>query len=270
MTTHQLGQEGLHWFVGVVEDREDPKKLGRVKVRVYNLHSENKALMPTDQLPWATIMMPAFFPSHEKVGLSPNGLTVGSTVIGFFMDGYDANQPVIMGTIHGIPNNDEQKHDVPEPAREINNISKTYDTMEPQTAYDARYPYNKVLRTERGHVVEIDDTPGKERIHLFHTSGTYFEINFEGRKVEKVVNDNYKIVLGNDTIHVIGNVNTQVDGSYTLNATGPVVINGSTVNINRGTMGAARIGDTADTGDAGSAVGSNKIESGSGTVFIGD
>lgn len=270
MTVRELGQEGFIWFIGIVEDRDDPLKLGRVKVRIYNHHSNNSALMPTNELPWASIMMPAFSPSHDKVGISPTGLTIGTTVIGFFLDGNDTNQPVIMGTIFGIPNNDTQKHDVPEVVREINNISKTYDSLEPESSYNARYPYNKALRTESGHVVEFDDTPGRERIHIFHTSGTYTEINNDGRKVDKVVNDHFEITFGSKTVHIKGNVNILVDGSYTLNASGPVVINGSTVNINNGTMGAARIGDTADTGDAGAAVGSNKIESGSGTVFIGD
>ena len=59
--------------------------------------------------------------------------------------------------------------------------------------------------------------------------------------------------------------------------TGNIIVNGKTINMNRGTMGAARIGDTADTGDTGTGgpndtneAGTNVIESGSGTVFIGD
>ena len=43
----------------------------------------------------------------------------------------------------------------------------------------------------------------------------------------------------------------------------------TTINLNQGSNGAARVGDTADTQDPGNAVGTNKIESGSSTVFIG-
>lgn len=216
MTTKRLGQEGFVWFFGVVEDREDPLKLGRVKVRIYDFHSTNKALMPTDQLPWAIIMVPPTNPSFNKVGLSPNGLTVGSTVVGFFMDGYDANQPVIMGTIHGIPGNDNNKHDVAELAREVNNLNKQYDSKEPESAYEAKYPYNKVLRTESGHVIELDDTPGKERIHIFHKTGSYTEIDKDGRKVEKVTGNNFEIVLGNSTVHINGNYDLFIDGVTTF------------------------------------------------------
>ena len=232
MTVRKLGQEGLIWFLGVVESRDDPDKLGRVKVRIFDLHTQNKALMPTDQLPWATIMMPAFHPSFNKVGLSPTGLIVGSTVIGFFLDGNDANQPVIMGTIHGIQDNNVQKHDVPDTAREINNISKSYDAMEPESSYGTRYPFNKVFNTERGHVIEIDDTPDKERIHIYHRSGTYSEINSEGRKVDKVVNDHYEITLGNKTVHIKGNVNILVDGTYTLESKGNMTIKAPRIDLN--------------------------------------
>ena len=54
MTTQQLGEEGFRWFIGIVEDIEDPKKLGRAKVRILNEHDE----VETDNIPWAHVMMP--------------------------------------------------------------------------------------------------------------------------------------------------------------------------------------------------------------------
>lgn len=240
MTTQNIGQEGFHWFLGVVEERNDPLKLGRVRVRIYNIHSSSKALMPTDQLPWAVIMVPPTNSSYQQVGISPNGLTIGSTVIGFFMDGKDTNQPVVMGTIHGIPDNDVSKHDSPGPARELNNIQKTFDSMEPASAYEAAYPYNKVFRTEGGHVVEFDDTPGKERLHIFHKKGTYTEINKDGRRVDKTVGDHFEIIIGNQTIHIKGNqevkidgnVNILVDGTFTLESKGNMKLIAPRIDLN--------------------------------------
>jgi hypothetical protein len=134
-----------------------------------------------------------------------------------------------------------------------------------------------VYQSESGHVIELDDTPNKERIHVFHRSGTYTEINQEGRRVNKIVGDDIEVILkdktvyiqGNAKVEIKGNVDVTVDGNYNLNVTGDIKINGKTINLNQGSNGAARVGDTADTQDPGNAVGTNKIESGSETVFIG-
>jgi hypothetical protein len=276
MTVKSLGREGFVWFLGTVENRDDPLQLGRVKVRALNFHVSNKSLMPTDELPWAIVQMPVTSTSLNKVGISPTGITVGATVVGFFLDGNDANYPVITGTIHGIPDNNAQLHDVSELARGINSLQKTYDSYEPKSAYASKYPYNKVLQTEGGHVVEFDDTPGQERIHIFHKSGTYSEIDKDGRQVDKVVGNKVEIVLKDNTVHILGTVNIKVDGDYNLNVDGDIIMNGKTINLNRGTKGAARIDDVSDTGDDGTgshfdtnSPGTNLIETGSSTVFIG-
>jgi len=277
MTTMSLGEEGFRWFVGKVEDRDDPLLLGRLKVRVYNLHSESQSRTSTDELPWAMVMNTVNNSNLDKVGVSPTGIRVGTTVVGFFMDGNDGNMPVIMGSLAGIPGNQATNHDVPFEARELNKVEKTTIGPEPDTSYAAKYPFNKVMRTEGGHVIEVDDTTGHERLHIFHKSGTYVEINQDGRMITKVNDDDFQIVANNREVYIKGNVNIQVDGNYTMNVTGDIVMNGRTINMNYGTMGAARIGDTADTGDDGTgshfdtnAPGTNIIETGSGTVFIGD
>lgn len=233
MTAKKIGQEGFIWFVGVVEDRNDPLKLGRVRVRIYNVHSLNTSVLPTDSLPWATILMPPFSASNNQVGLSPTGLTVGSTVVGFFMDGLDNNFPVVFGTFHGIPDINNNLHDVPEQAREVNNLTKDFDAREPASAYNSKYPFNKVFKTERGHIIEIDDTPDNERIHVYHKSGTYTEINKEGRKVDKVVDKHFEIIFKDQTIHIRGKQDILIDGNQTVNIKGQqdVVIDGNqTVN----------------------------------------
>ena len=36
-----LGRDGFIWFTGVVEDRDDPDKLGRVRVRCVGYHTND-------------------------------------------------------------------------------------------------------------------------------------------------------------------------------------------------------------------------------------
>ena len=93
----------LNWWMGVVEDRDDPEKLGRCKVRIFGLHTENVGLLPTDDLPWAVPMQPITSAATSGVGSTPVGIVPGAWVVGFFMDGAECQQPVIMGTIAGKP-----------------------------------------------------------------------------------------------------------------------------------------------------------------------
>lgn len=88
---------------GVVESRDDdPKKLGRCKVRVVGVHSEDNVLLPTRDLPWAYPMMPVHSASMSGIGYSPTGIVEGTWVVVSFRD-VDMQQPIILGTIGGIP-----------------------------------------------------------------------------------------------------------------------------------------------------------------------
>ena len=98
-----MGLDGFVWFTGVVEDRNDPSKLGRVKVRCLGFHTDDKNDIPTKDLPWAHVMHPVTDPSMQGMGNSPTFLVEGSWVIGFFRDSREKQQPVIMGTLPGYP-----------------------------------------------------------------------------------------------------------------------------------------------------------------------
>ena len=59
--------------------------------------------MPTDALPWAFPLMPLTSASQTGVGTSPTGPVEGSWIMGFFRDGEDASDPVMLGTLPGRP-----------------------------------------------------------------------------------------------------------------------------------------------------------------------
>ena len=106
-----MGKDGFQWFVGVVEDRQDPKTLGRVRVRCLGYHTEDLVKLPTKDLPWAHPMNPITSATVSGIGQTPLGVVEGTWVVGFFTDGPTAQQPIIMGTLPGVPKNLPSKGD---------------------------------------------------------------------------------------------------------------------------------------------------------------
>jgi len=297
-----MGRNGFVWWQGVVEDIQDPLKIGRVRVRVLGWHTDDKAQIPTEDLPWAGVIMPTNSASVSGKGWSPTGILQGTWVIGFFRDGLNAQEPLVFGTLGGIntvripvpdlqsntPFGGEQerremlaemvesrkaevdkaindaKNDVGlkpyqlprnptiNPNRgftdpdglfplisrmgeadtnrlargeQIDNtiVGKKRSTLEfcstalygfwvePQTAYAAQYPYNNVYESQAGHVVEYDDTPGAERMHHYHCSGTFTEVHPKGSEVHKVVGNAWDITLNDKMILVKGNASFNAD-----------------------------------------------------------
>jgi hypothetical protein len=93
-----MGLDGFVWWMGVVEDRMDPLHLGRARVRIHAWHTDDKAMIPTEHLPWAHVLHPVNG-THGSV-VPPKE---GTMVMGYFMDGKEGEYPVIMGIFHGIP-----------------------------------------------------------------------------------------------------------------------------------------------------------------------
>lgn len=256
------------WFTGVVEDVMDPLQMGRVRIRCFGYHTDNKSEIPTSDLPWASVMTPITSASMSGIGLSATGILQGSWVVGFFRDGPSAQDPIILGTVPSMNvsapdiskgfSDPSGKYplittlmtpDMPIEARKDYKLSKAYHMrevnlppsvpiakpptmtatgMDPEDIYLARqewkpwsiqtvvkpsYPKNQVFKTESGHVFEVDDTPGAERILDYHRSGTYSEIDAKGNKTTTVMGTNYKIVLSNDDIYIYGNANLTVEGN---------------------------------------------------------
>ena len=103
MITDFMGKDGFIWFAGVVEDRADPLKLGRVRVRCLGYHTENKEQLPTEDLPWAHPLLPITSSGVSGLGQTPLGLVEGSWVIGFFRDADTKQDAVILGSLPGKP-----------------------------------------------------------------------------------------------------------------------------------------------------------------------
>jgi lysozyme len=93
--------------------------------------------------------------------------------------------------------------------------------------YNAQYPFNHVMQTESGHVLEFDDTPHSERVHIYHKSGTFIEIDANGTQVNRIIGDGYEILERNGYVQVNGSLNVTIDGAQNIN-----VKNAMNLNVN--------------------------------------
>ncbi len=176
------------WFTGeVTKIAEDGSN--RVKVYPHGYYSvEYKDVGKADVLPWATVMMPSTSGGTIDSGQN-HSLEVGSHVVGFFRDGPSAQDPIVMGVIHG--------QDIPTGAS----------------------PTNKVHTSKSGHLVEFDNTEGSERINIKHKSGTTINIASDGT-VNISSSNNTVNIVGNTTvtgtIHATGDISTDAGNAPSL------------------------------------------------------
>ena len=96
------GEDGFHWFIGqvVASEQKIPNlKHGyRAKVRILGRHPSTNEVRD-DELPWAQFLLPASLGSGNNFGGHSFMLQGGETVVGFFLDGSNMQQPIILGTL---------------------------------------------------------------------------------------------------------------------------------------------------------------------------
>ena len=112
--TNFLGKDGFIWWIGQVVRQSSwidnlpstPTKTTkqqkgfdfRYKVRIMGYHTAVPGELTDDQLPWASVMLPVTAGTSGGARQTPQ-LRQGNFVYGFFLDGEDAQQPIIMGVI---------------------------------------------------------------------------------------------------------------------------------------------------------------------------
>ena len=208
--------DNFRWFIGKVVDLGDPTTMGRIKVRVIGVHGDS---IKDEDLPWAQTIVPINEGGTKELG-NALGIQVDARVFGIFMDGKDSQMPLVLGSMPKYEDDSKSNRSTPRLSYGINTISKTPDTVngEPESPYAAVYPFNKVTQTPSGHVIEIDDTPSAERIHIYHKSGTFVEMHPNGDVVTHTKNG-FKTVTGNEKIHVTGDMEIVCDGNFKVTAT---------------------------------------------------
>ena len=109
-----LGQ-GFNWWIGQVaddsywreninpgkfEDKDSIRGWGyRYKVRIFGLHDLGEDSISSENLPWANIMYPVTAGGYQQNSGQTPMVRQGNIVFGFFLDGSEQDQPVIMGVL---------------------------------------------------------------------------------------------------------------------------------------------------------------------------
>jgi len=89
----------LRWFIGrAVNVSSDPETRGRVQVRIYGIHSDNKIDIGDDDLPWAECLVPTTEGGVSGIGRMPQ-IKPSALVFGIFLDGKLSQSPLILGSI---------------------------------------------------------------------------------------------------------------------------------------------------------------------------
>jgi len=274
---------------GVVEDINDPDKLGRVKVRIFGVHdprtnyADGTIGLTTSELPWAHVLTQGA--AMNGIGFSPSFIVQGTWVTGYFRDAFK-QEPIVTGALNGYASSANKKYsdtfrdpkkeegyplsthlneqDVNRLARNdfndnpesmltasspltandsvkhgkqarhqilidkaanrtlnVQQVASASSWNEPYQSYAATYPNNLVMETTCGHIREYDSTPGAERIHEYHTSGSFYEIRPDGSKITKIVGSDYEIIIKNKNVSIAGNLN------ITVNQNASILVNGT-------------------------------------------
>ena len=195
-------QEGnrlfLGFYRGTVFDNNDPLQLGRVRCLVPDV----LGTVPTD---WAPMVTPYGGNSERGMLFIPE--KDAGIVVGF--ESGDEQRPLCFGCWYSAPGGVSE---VPSISKGLGDAS-TKDPFLSQTTpqisslpsgYAAKYPNNKVIRTQAGHSIELDDTPGKERVRLAHKSGTLFEITENGDMNIRVFGNLGMVIDGDWLVHMAG------------------------------------------------------------------
>lgn len=103
-----------------------------------------------------------------------------------------------------------------ESARAVGIVSGPVTWNQPPIPYNAIYPFNHVRVSESGHIQETDDTPGNERTHSYHRSGTFEEVDVNGTRVNRIVGDDFEIVERNGHVLIRGSMNVTIIGNNNI------------------------------------------------------
>lgn len=239
----------MELYKGIIEDNNDPKKIGRVKVRVYGVHSDDVNMLPTNTLPWSEIIHGS---SLSGSGIGMSAVPNKGTMVWVLFENNNINVPVVIGAVSGIHDKASSKKAfsdidgvIPVSSRlnesdinrltrnekisetihgTINNNLKSTSAVgrtisEPaSTSNNTVYPNNRVYEDLSGNVVEVDSTAGNSRIRVYHSSGARIEFDKDGNIIVKGLKNSYNLIAGDLSEYIEKNVQSKINGLLSIEA----------------------------------------------------
>lgn len=267
-------------FEGIVENNIDEMKLSRVQVRIFGIHTENRddeeaeQYMPVEDLPWAEVGLPVFG-GMEGAGI--NGVLERGTPVYIMFKDEEQQKPLVIAVKQQImkdapdsgfsdPENEYPSDEMRDKVNGGSGANMQYrdsfkeekddisDLGEPKVYGNSNATQNKVIQSKH-HIIELDDTDGEERVHIYHKSGSFQEYHADGSMVERTKLDRYTIVLGDWKILVEGDVELTVKGNVNS------IIEGNMDSLVKGDSTSTIEGNSTSTieGDADVSIGGNSI-----------
>jgi len=240
-------------YRALVLDNNDPRQLGRIKVRCEPVYGD-------DASPWA-------FPCTPMAGAMDGGFLfippVGSLVWVEFEQGFAGN-PIYAGGFwtnasvgrpsDGSPIEQSVEHQgnnnpIPLHCQGLPDGSDLDGSMRgndgvPESNFQGQYPHVRMMRTPSGHYLEFDDTEGEERVQIQHKSGAFIEILADGsintcaagkvhtfgKQMSAYCDGSYvNEIQGTKTENIAGDYHINVGGTYVITYGAETVIDyGST------------------------------------------
>lgn len=281
-------------YRGVVEDNNDPLSQGRCRIRILGVHSPKLTDLRSEELPWSEQASPFFSGMSQGIGIS--SVPINGAWVWLFFEKGDISKPVYFASMMGGAYSEVPEQTIgfrdsnlfeangvpykyPRSNRMTHNDSNRLSTgseldytihkliidnkmsadgmVEPDSLSNyTKYPYNNVIETQSGHVLEFDDTKDNERIRLFHKSGSYEEVRPNGdrtlrtngkyiicttdelqemiaKSVQRYIGENLvEHIKGNLDLVVEGNLNWKVNGEIRFKSDGNIYYKGNNIQLN--------------------------------------
>ena len=222
------------FYKGVIEDNNDPLKIGRVRVRVLGVHDSSTTLVPVNTLPWAITGKSLDFGGFQS-GMGISSVPTKGTWVWCFFDNNDINSPVVIMAIPGITKTKQSGHGFTDPSGTYP-LSSYLGQSDHSSAQVSGYLSNHVIQTPGGQLLEMNDGG---HIKITHANGSFVQIENNGNYNVNITNNEIITIAGSATINITGDAtitapNVEINGQVKIN--GDLTVSGSTnsgsINLN--------------------------------------